>query len=131
MQQQQQQQQQDRLIDIAILTAKILRRILVYGAKSYEANSPQIRYITWCVAQVPVFVEIGMKAPKIGRFTILLMKTLTDFEENHYHSILPVVRGTLLLCLQYVMQNQGGGVEVILKSLTFEAKIETQSNKFN
>ena len=106
-----------RAFDIAILTAKILRRILVYGAKHYDENSPQLRYVKWCIAQVPVFVGIleggGPSKMKVERFAVLLMKTLSDFEDNHYASVLVVLHDMLQLCLQYVMAgraDQGKGV---------------------
>ena len=116
-----QQQQQDssasRALDVAILTAKILRRILVYGGKGYEENSGQIRYLKWCIGQVPHFVSIvknravgGGAKMKVERFAVLLMKTMSDFEDNHHASILPVLHDMLLLCLQYVMSNRGEGV---------------------
>lgn len=45
---------------------------------------------------------------KVERFSVLLMKTLSDFEDNHCASILPVLHDMLQLCLQYVMAGRAG-----------------------
>ena len=83
---------------------------MIYGGKLYDDNTPQIRYVKWCVTQVPAFIELRNKntekRPKLHKYVLLLMKILTEFEEHQSGSMLPVLHDILQICLHYILSNR-------------------------
>ena len=94
---------------MSLLICKVLKHLLVYGAKSYEPDSTQMNYTKWCLCQVTLFRELRdthrEHCDKLDKFSVLMMKTLSEFEEHLFASMAPVLADTVQLCAKFVMTN--------------------------
>jgi hypothetical protein len=94
---------------MSLLICKVLKHLLVYGAKSYEPDSAQMNYTKWCLCQVSVFRELrdahrGHR-DKLEKLTVLMMKTLNEFEEHVFASMAPILSDTVHLCVKFIIDN--------------------------
>ncbi|XP_057306163.1 importin-11-like [Hydractinia symbiolongicarpus] len=99
------------IIEMSILLTKVLRKLLIYGATGYSAESIQIKYTQNCLQQVQSLLTIKKECrdiqlkDKYDKYLILLMKILSELQENHSSSFLPILEPALQLCLQQILSS--------------------------
>lgn len=100
-------------LEMCVLITKIMRKLLVFGGKSYSADSLQIKYMQFCLMHIPSFLSShksftdANSKDKLEKLLILLMKILTEMLERHSLSFVPVLEETLKLCLERIFASNG------------------------
>ena len=98
------------LLEVTILITKILHKLLVHGKREYTAESTQIRYLHFCLQQIPSLLEIKKQnknnsqyTEKIKKLIIIYLKILLEVQKLNVLSFNPVLGETIKFCLETVL----------------------------
>ena len=99
-------------LEMCILITKILRKLIVFGGKQYQNTSIQIKYLQLCLMHIPSFLSLRDGSDiscqeKCEKLLIFLMKIMTEMQERHSSSFIPVLEDTLKLCLERIFASNG------------------------
>ena len=95
-----------KVYDMYILVTKVLRKILVYGTKKFQPDSPQALYLHDCFKNISSLLQLKNNfqcKEKAEKAIILFMKIFSDCISQQPLSFAALLEPAIILCLESIM----------------------------